>query len=159
MADAIAAKGMFYINASVTNTHAEDRLAEIVIRDNSDILFRDQGWMVHVTRFNVSTQQSLHFIDKDDDLYITFRYENEFFGQAIRQYTWRAGENVNTLASFLAQINDAIPIMDHPDGAAPVATFSVTQDGKFLLKTFNTFELGPIQFLAEPETPDSPRVG
>ena len=49
MADAIAAKGMFYINASVTNTHAEDRLAEIVIRDNSDILFRDQGWMVDAT--------------------------------------------------------------------------------------------------------------
>ena len=97
MADAIAAKGMFYINASVTNTHTEDRLAEIVIRDNSDILFRDQGWMVHVTRFNVSTQQTLHFMDKDPDVYIRFRYENEYFGNAVRQSTWRATENVNTL--------------------------------------------------------------
>ena len=85
MADAIAAKGMFYINASVTNTYNEDRLAEIVIRDNSDILFRDQGWMVHITRFSCATQQSLHFI-----LFITFRYENQNFGNAIRQYTWRA---------------------------------------------------------------------
>ena len=153
MADAIAAKGMFYINASVTNTHTEDRLAEIVIRDNSDILFRDQGWMVHVTRFNVSTQQSLHFMDKDPDVYITFRYENEYFGNAVRQSTWRATENVNTLASFLAQINDAIPVMDHTGGAAPVATFSVTQDGKFLLKTFNTFNLGPIQYLGIQPSP------
>ena len=153
MADAIAAKGMFYINASVTNTHGQDRLAEIVIRDNSDILFRDQGWMVHITRFSCSTQQSLHFIDKDDELFITFRYENQNFGNAIRQFTWRATEDVNTLAAFLKQVNDSIPVMDHQNGAVPTAVFTVTQDGRFRLATHNSIGLGPEQYLGIAPSP------
>ena len=153
MADAIAAKGMFYINASVTNTHNEDRLAEIIIQSNSDMLHRDQGWMVHITRFALSTQQSLHFMDKDEDMYITFRYENTNVGNAIRQNTWRATEDINTLATFLAKINDAIPVMDHPQGAVPVGKFTVTQDGRFRLESHNSFDLGPEQFLGIKPSP------
>ena len=143
MADAMKAAQMFYINCSYTNKESLDRLAEIKIQDKADMLYRDQGWMAHITRFALDSQLSLHFIDKDPEkYYIKFMYEtpdNEL--ERITTSEYRVTEDVNTAAVLLQKINEQIPVVASSvfgEPPSPVAKLFMTPDGRFRLETRNT---------------------
>lgn len=143
MADAMRAAQMFYINCSYTNNESIERLAEIKIQDKADMLYRDQGWMAHITRFALDSQLSLHFIDKDPDAYyIKFMYEtpdNEF--ERISTSEYRVTEDVNTAAVLLQKINEQIPVVASrvfASAPTPVAKLFMTADGRFRLETSST---------------------
>ena len=139
MADAMKAAQMFYINCSYTNKEEIDRVAEIKVSDKSDMLYRDQGWMVHITRFAIDSQLSLHYIDKNPDAYwIKFMHEDPTNHlQRIMTSEYRVTEDVNTAAVLLQNINEVIPVVPQALGAAPmpVAKLYMTPDGRFRLET------------------------
>ena len=66
MADAFLSKDHFYLNASYYNNTSEDQDAIIHIEDNADILTRNDGWLVHVTRFSCDSMNSVMFVEKDE---------------------------------------------------------------------------------------------
>ena len=137
MADAIAAKSMFYINASYTNTTDRDRVAEIIIQDKSSMLERDQGWMTHITRWSLDTQNTLHYLDADPDkYYIHFKSEDPANpNNHADQLTWRATRNLNTVAALLNDVNTHIPVEVVNGLTRRLAHFTLDHEGRFVLRT------------------------
>ena len=65
MAEALISKDHFYMNASYYNDTSTDQSAVIHVEDTQDILQRNDGWLVHVTRFSCDSMNSVMFVEKD----------------------------------------------------------------------------------------------
>ena len=117
----------FYLNCEQYNNTTEEVDCSILIQDRDDILKRQDRWCVHVTRFAVDTQASLFYVAPDPtatlDLEL-FAYrgstnqahqrltKKKFF---IDQRSFNLSKGAATLADLLDQMNDAVPVLDHPD--------------------------------------------
>ena len=149
MAELLESPGNFYLNAEQYNATSEPIEASITIEDRSDILSRQDNWMVHVTRFAIDTQASLYYIPPDSTATVTLtvfdyhetahhRIDQTRYFRDQRTVTLEKG--ASTLAGFLQLLNDGVPTLrdiaqDTPVvGNSPVATcgrWTVTSSGAF----------------------------
>ena len=120
MAELLESPGNFYLNAEQYNTTSEPVEASITIQDRSDILSRQDNWMVHVTRFAIDTQASLYYIPPDPTATATltvfqyhdvahYRVDQTRYFQDQRTVTLAKG--ASTLAGFLELLNEAVPTL------------------------------------------------
>ena len=127
MSELINSSGSFYLNAETYNSSSVPVDAVITISDRDDILKFQEHWAVHCTRFAVDTQASLYYVVPDDDAWVTLTtvmYVNlaqdatDTSKHFVDQRTLRMTNGPSTLADFLHQLNDSVPVIQQ-DGVAP----------------------------------------
>ena len=120
MAELVDSSNSFFMNCEQYNATSENIPALIKIEDRSDILTRQDRYMVHVTRFALDTQASLFYLAPDTTATISvtlFAYlgannhrvdKKKIF---VSERTFVLTEGAATLADFLEQLNEAVPTM------------------------------------------------
>jgi len=92
----------------------------ITISDRDDILKFQEHWAVHITRFAVDTQASLYYVKPDNDVWVTLtcveyhnlaQHHTDTTKHFVDQRTLRMTNGASTLADFLQQLNDAVPVI------------------------------------------------
>ena len=148
MSELIESDGNFYLNAEVYNSTSVPIDAVIHITDRDDILKFQEHWAVHCTRFAVDTQASLYYVMPDDDAWVTLttvmyvnlgQHATDTSKHFVDQRTLRMTNGASTLADFLHQLNEAVPVIQQ-DGVAPTIAggrriktgrWTVTPSGSF----------------------------
>ena len=146
MSELIASSANFYLNAEVYNSTDVPIDALIKISDQDDILKFQEHWAVHIVRWAVDTQASLYYVEPNNDTWVTLttvRYSDDHNHRTdmtkhfIDQRTLRMTNGASTLADFLAQLNDSVPIVlrdrSTPAGGAQDRSgrWTVTPSGAF----------------------------
>ena len=132
MSELINSSGSFYLNAETYNSSSVPVDAVITISDRDDILKFQEHWAVHCTRFAVDTQASLYYVVPDDDAWVTLTtvmyvnlaaHATDTSKHFVDQRTLRMTNGASTLADFLHQLNDSVPVIQQ-DGVAPIPTIA-----------------------------------
>ena len=146
MSELINSSANFYLNAETYNPSSEPIEAVITISDRDDILKFQEHWAVHCTRFAVDTQASLYYVEPSDDTWVTLttvKYTNladhatDMTKHFVDQRTLRMTNGASTLADFLQQLNDAVPVTKEAQVSAAGGTetkagkWTVTPSGSF----------------------------
>ena len=121
MSELINSSANFYLNAETYNPTANPIDAVITISDRDDILKFQEHWAVHCTRFAVDTQASLYYVIPDDDIWLTLTcveytllrdHRTDTSKHFVDQRTLRMTDGASTLANFLEQLNENVPIIN-----------------------------------------------
>ena len=164
MAELLESPGNFYLNAETYNNTDGLMNAAIQISDRDDILSRQDKWMVHVTRFAIDTQASLYYIEPDSTAVVTLtvieyhdvaQHRADTARHFVDQRSVTMTNGASTLADFLEQLNEGVPILDHNNyrdtaghagGREPARAgrWSVSPSGafKFVAKLFDKAGIG-----------------
>ena len=120
MSELIESDGNFYLNAEVYNSTSVPIDAVINITDRDDILKFQDRWACHITRFAVDTQASLYYVMPDNDAWVTLtcveytllrENRTDTTRHFVDQRTLRMTKGASTLADFLEQLNENVPVL------------------------------------------------
>ena len=166
MSELVESNGLFYLNAETFNDTSSPIDAVINISDRDDILKFQDKWCCHITRFAVDTQESLYYVKPDNDTWVTLtciqytllnqHHQSDSTRHFVDQRTLRMTKGASTLADFLYQLNENVPIIKSPIYRDPTAVaggreayrcglWTVTPSGGFKFKATITDEKGITQ--------------
>ena len=168
MSELVESNGLFYLNAETFNDTSSPIDAVINISDRDDILKFQDKWCCHITRFAVDTQESLYYVKPDDDTWVTLtciQYtllpaanQSDSTRHFVDQRTLRMTKGASTLADFLYQLNENVPVIKnlaYRDQTAVVGAraawkcgvWTVTPSGGFKFKATLVDDAGKVRDL------------
>ena len=120
MSELINSSSNFYLNAETYNSTTVPIDAVITVSDRDDILKFQEHWAVHITRFAIDPQASLYYVKPDNDAWVTLtcieytvlrEHRTDTTKHFVDQRTLRMTKGASTLADFLDQLNENVPVV------------------------------------------------
>ena len=101
--ETVQAQDVWYMNASYMNTSLTAQPARIRIRDKQNILDRRRPYMIAVTRFTVSGNNTLYYQPANSEATVIIKYSSsrDQAHTPVRTVTKTLSEHSYTLSDFL----------------------------------------------------------